>query len=95
MTETKLRARPAAVILTPSAEQVPCPTIVTRGDVHWFDQARSHLDDQLGRPSSEWEAESYWYRCVAHNADRLADADEPDVVRPGQVLELPELPRTL
>ncbi len=78
-----------------SGDQAACPTIVARGDVHWFDQARAHLDAQLGRPSSEREAETYWYRCVAHNAGRLPDPDEPDIVKPGQVLELPELPRTL
>lgn len=82
-------------IMASSVDEASCPTIVTRSDVHWFDQARSHLDEQLGHPSSEREAESYWNRCVAHNAERLADPDEPDVVRPGQVLELPELPRTL
>lgn len=72
-----------------------CPTIVTRSDVHWFDQARAHLDDQLGRPSSEAEALAYWERCVTHNAARLPDPSEPDVIGPGQPLELPELPRTL
>lgn len=77
-----------------SADRAACPTIVTRSDVHWFDQARAHLDDQIGRSSSDREAEAYWDRCVAHNAELLPDVDEPDIVRPGQVLELPELPRT-
>lgn len=78
-----------------SGEAAVCPTIVTRSDVHWFDQARDFLNDQLGRSSSDDEAEAYWARCVDHNAARLTDPAEPDVVRPGQVLELPELPRTL
>ncbi|MGB2859404.1 MAG: hypothetical protein WBB87_12270, partial [Candidatus Microthrix parvicella] len=72
-----------------------CPTIVTRSDVHWFEQARAHLDEALGRPSSTQEAEAYWDRCVVHNADRLPDPGVPDVVPPGRLLELPELPRTL
>mgnify|MGYP003412248863 FL=1 len=84
----------ATIGQAPSGDQASCPTIVTRGDVHWFDQARAHLDAQLGRPSSEQEAEIYWYRCVAHNVERLPEPDEPDIVPPGQVLELPELPRT-
>lgn len=79
----------------PGVEDASCPTIVTRSGVHWFDQARAYLDDQLGHPASDDEAELYWQRCVVHNADRFIDPDEPDVVAPGQPLELPELPRTL
>ena len=78
-----------------SADNTTCPTIVTRSDVHWFEQARAHLDEALGRPSSTQEAEAYWDRCVVHNADRLPDPGVPDVVPPGRLLELPELPRTL
>ncbi|MBK7021954.1 MAG: hypothetical protein IPH38_20870 [Candidatus Microthrix sp.] len=51
-----------------------------------------HLDEALGRPSSTQEAEAYWDRCVVHNADRLPDPGVPDVVPPGRLLELPELP---
>ncbi|MBK9298834.1 MAG: hypothetical protein IPN02_18795 [Candidatus Microthrix sp.] len=60
--------------------------------MHWFDQARAHLDAQLGRPSSEQEAEIYWYRCVAHNVEQLPEPDEPDIVPPGQVLDCPNSP---
>ncbi|MEZ5383271.1 MAG: hypothetical protein R2754_15935 [Microthrixaceae bacterium] len=100
---TRQGTRPPSAVTAPgaptaaavAASTAACPTIVTQPDLHWFDQARQHLDGELGRPSSQREAEAYFQRCVAHNADRLPDAAEPDVVPPGQPLELPELPRTL
>jgi nucleoid-associated protein YgaU len=41
---------------------------------------------------SDAEVDDYWTRLIAANRDRLAHGDDPDLVFPGQVFDLPPPP---
>ena len=45
-----------------------------------------------GRVPSDAEVDDYWTRLIAVNRVRLAHGDDPDLVFPGQVFELPAPP---
>jgi hypothetical protein len=72
----------------PGSEAVPEEWVVQRGD-HLWSIAESHLGDVLGRPPTDAEITPYWRVLIDHNRSRLSDADEPDMIFPGQVFELP------
>jgi hypothetical protein len=74
----------------PAAPAAPAlePWLVQPGD-HLWSIAESHLGDALGRIPTDAEIAPYWRRLIEHNRLRLADPDEPDLIFPGQVFELP------
>ena len=64
---------------------------VQRGDHLWAVAERS-LADAWGRPPSDAEIAPYWVEVIDANRERLADAANPDLVFPGQVLVVPPVP---
>lgn len=81
----------AAPIAVPAPVAVPTTWTVEPGDSFWT-IAEEALADALGRPPSGAEVHPYWRRLVEANRARLVDADDPDLLHAGQVLELPPLP---
>jgi len=64
---------------------------VRSGDNFWV-IARHVLADAWGRPPSDREIDPYWRALVEANRSRLADADNPDLLLPGQALAVPPPP---
>lgn len=56
---------------------------------HLWSIAERHLADVHGGPVDDATVTDYWQRLVDANRDRLADADNPDLIYPGQQFELP------
>lgn len=50
------------------------------------------LAERWGRPAADAEVDPYWRALVDANRHRLADPADPDLLHPGQVLELPAPP---
>jgi nucleoid-associated protein YgaU len=66
---------------------------VVRGDNLWT-IARDHLAEARGRPAadlSDREIAAYWVTVVERNRARLRSRD-PDLIYPGEVVELPPVP---
>jgi len=72
---------------------IPTPTTwtVEPGDSLWS-IAEEVLADRLGRPPGATEVDPWWRSLVERNRPRLVDPADPDLLLPGQVLELPPLP---
>lgn len=68
----------------------PTPTTwtVDAGESFWS-IAHDVLADVLGREPSDAEVDPYWRALVERNRGRLVDRDDPDLIHPGQVFELP------
>jgi hypothetical protein len=83
---------PTAPIL-PAAEPSASPAtwVVRPGDNLWS-VAEATLVRAWGRVPSDTEVDDYWTGLVAVNRVRLAHGDDPDLVFPGQVFELPTPP---
>jgi len=64
---------------------------VAPGDSFWA-IADEHLQDSWEREVTEAEVATYWTQLIAANTDRLVEPGNPDLLLPGQVLTLPELP---
>jgi nucleoid-associated protein YgaU len=77
---------PPAVV--PPATPGPMTWIVRPGD-HLWSIAERALHDALGRAPADTEIVPYWRSLIAHNVDRLADRDNPDLIFPGQTIVLP------
>jgi len=77
----------------PPMPAAPAPTTwtVTVGESLWT-IAEEVLGDAWGRPPADAEVDPYWRALVERNRGRLADPADPDLIHPGQVLELPPLP---
>jgi hypothetical protein len=54
--------------------------------------AEAVLARAWGRPPSDAEVDGYWTALIAANHTRLAHGDDPDLVFPGQIFELPAPP---
>lgn len=66
------------------------PTLtVAGGDSFWSIAVEVLADATTGRSPDEREVASYWRRLVEANTTRLVVPDNPDLLYPGQVLELP------
>lgn len=63
---------------------------VTPGD-HLWGIAEQALADPLGRTPSSGELLGYWRQVLAANSSRLASGD-PDLIFPGEVIDLPGIP---
>lgn len=73
------------VTVTPEqpAEEEPDAVVVVRGDHLWKISAR-----RLGPEASNGEIAPYWRDVVEVNTPRLRSGD-PDLIYPGEVVELP------
>ncbi len=64
---------------------------VEAGD-HFWHIAEEHLRRHRGSTPPEEDVRRYWRRLVAANRDLLVDGDNPDLLLPGQLLRVPQLP---
>jgi hypothetical protein len=91
-----MRPAPAPVrpVVAPAPSPAPAPPATWRvepGDSLWS-VAAEVLADAWGRPPSDREIDPYWRAVVERNRPRLVDPADPDLLHPGQVLELPPPP---
>jgi hypothetical protein len=95
----------AAATMTPMVEEPSTAVMRVAEDdggipATWEIQSGQHLwsiaEDVLAtawqRPVSEAEVTGYWAQLVAANRDGLVDPGNPDLVYPGQVIDLPTPP---
>ena len=77
----------------PSAAAAPGPGswTVRPGD-HFWRVATEVLTSARGRSPGDRETTAYWRQMVEANRSRLADPDNPDLLFPGQVIEVPAPP---
>lgn len=61
---------------------------VTEGE-HFWQIAADVLEERLDRSANEAEIDSYWRLLIERNRHRLVDPANPDLLLPGQVLDLP------
>lgn len=85
-------ARPTVPSATATAT-APRPTTwtVDAGESFWT-IASDVLAEALGREPSDAEVDPYWRTLIEANRGRLVDGDDPDLIHPGQVFELPRTP---
>ena len=71
----------------------PQPTTwrVSPGESFWS-IAEEQLTAVRHRPPADHEVAPYWRAMIEANRHRLVDVDDPDLILPGQVLELPPVP---
>lgn len=69
-------------------EAPPSPWTVTEGESFWT-IAEDVLETTLGRTPTDDEVDPFWRMLVEHNRHRLPDPDDPDLILPGQVFEVP------
>ena len=62
--------------------------VLVPGD-HLWGVADETLQAAWGRQPTDGEVTPYWVRLIKHNRSKLADPNNPDLVFPGQVIELP------
>jgi hypothetical protein len=92
-------AEPAEPVIAEPAEPVsaghlaadPTEHEVVAGESLWA-IARDAVAADTDRPPSDAEVHRYWEALIDRNRDRLADADNPDLIFPGQRFELPPAP---
>lgn len=61
---------------------------VVEGD-HLWAIADRRVRSSLGRCGSEAEVRAYWLALIAMNASRMVEPGNPDLLLPGQELQLP------
>ncbi len=61
---------------------------VDRGECFWS-IAADIVAQHRGRAVSDADVAQYWRRLIEVNRSRLVDPDDPDLLHPGQVLEVP------
>ena len=64
---------------------------VEPGD-HFWKLAENAIADAWGRAPTDAELTPYWAQVVDSNTDRLLPPHDPDMIYPGQVVELPTVP---
>jgi hypothetical protein len=84
-------AAPLAPAPAPPAAAAPARWVIRPGDNLWS-VAEATLVRAWGRVPSDAEVDDYWTGLIAVNRGRLAHGDDPDLVFPGQVFELPAPP---
>ena len=84
------------IVLTrigPAAEQTHEAVFATTWQVtegeHFWQIAHDTLEDRLDRAPSIPEVDDYWRSLIERNRHRLVDPTNPDLMLPGQVLDLP------
>jgi hypothetical protein len=74
-----------------SRDGVGSSWVVGPGDCLWS-IAEATLAAARGRPPTTQEVAPYWLRLIEANRARLPDPDNPSLIFPGEVLDLPPLP---
>lgn len=69
-------------------DAAPSTWAVSEGESFWS-IAEDVLETSLGRAPTDEEVDPFWRMLVEHNRYRLADPDDPDLILPGQVFEVP------
>lgn len=75
----------------PSTDQLPPSVAVHRvqpGE-HFWSIAEQVVIERVGPTASDADVAAYWRQLVEVNRDRLVDPDNPDLILPGQVFDLP------
>lgn len=101
-TETGAHARGGTATMRPQvldgtssgvARTAPTPATwtVAPGESLWS-IAEELLADAWRRPPADGEIDPFWRSLVERNRGRLVDQADPDLIHPGQVLEVPPLP---
>lgn len=75
--------------MTPLA---PPRTWPVQPDESFWTIAADVLTDAWGRPATDREIDPFWRALVDANRERLVDRDDPDLIVPGQVFEIPPVP---
>jgi nucleoid-associated protein YgaU len=75
----------------PTAAPPPATWTIAPGD-HLWKVAAETLAHAWSRPPTDAEVLPYWVAVIARNRHALADPTNPDLVFPGQVIELPNPP---
>lgn len=73
-----------------SENQASTDHSVVAGESFWT-IAQDVLAGQLDRAPSDAEVVTYWGALVESNRDRLVDRDNPDLIFPGQLLQIPSV----
>jgi hypothetical protein len=81
---------PTATLATPAPLRPPAQHRVEAGESFWT-IATDVLGQAWGRPATDAEVDPFWRALVDANRDRLV-SDDPDLVLPGQVFEVPPPP---
>lgn len=71
-------------------DDLPHMWVIQPGD-HLWKVAAATIADHIGRQPIAAEVEGYWNDVIELNRESLLDPDNPDLVVPGQVIELPPL----
>jgi hypothetical protein len=79
----------------PQPASVPAPvdshvTVVAGGSL--WQISEEALTDAFDRPVSDREVAAYWRQVMELNRRNLVDPDNPDLLRPGQIITLPPIP---
>jgi hypothetical protein len=82
-------AVPAGAEAPPSPGAPPSLRVVVQPGDHFWSIAARRVHLALGREPSDAEVEPYWRALMAANAGRLAQPGNPNLLLPGQVLDLP------
>lgn len=72
-----------------TSSPTPSTWTVAEGESFWVIAAET-LSEQLGHEPTDADVVPYWLALIDANRDRLVDPDDPDLILPGQVFELPE-----
>lgn len=88
-TATMRPVPPPPEVASPPA--APATWTVAAGESLWS-IAGELLADAWGRPATDPEIAPYWHHLVTANRGRLVDPADPDLIHPGQVLEVPAVP---
>ncbi|MFN7149278.1 MAG: hypothetical protein ACK4V6_07335 [Microthrixaceae bacterium] len=82
---------PATAPTLPSVDQLPPSVAVHRvqpGE-HFWSIAEQVVTERVGPTATDAAIAAYWRQLVEVNRDRLVDPDDPDLILPGQVFDLP------
>jgi nucleoid-associated protein YgaU len=86
--EADVPAAPTPAPDRPPAPESPRTWTIAPGE-HLWSIAQDVVAEHLGRRPTDREIDPYWRTLVEVNRPRLADPSVPDLVFPGQVLEVP------
>ncbi len=81
-------AAPASALEAPGAEG---RTVRVAAGDHLWGLAEADLEAHLAGPATEAQVLAHWERLVEANRDRLDVPNNPDMIRPGQLMLLPDV----